>query len=99
MGAVVFGAWGTGIFPGENPSTVWGIASVEAWVLGAVGYVALVAIVRVAVPNVKVWLGFSLPARELTGEGLGGSEPIDVTSESGQAAPVEPAPVTEPVVS
>ena len=99
VGAVVFGAWGTGIFPGENPSTVWGIASVEAWVLGAVGYVVLVAIVRVAVPNVKVWLGFSLPARELTGEGLGGSEPIDVTSESGQAAPVEPAPVTEPVVS
>ena len=97
--AVLFGAWGSGIFPGENPSTYWGIAPVEAWVLGAVGYVALVAIARVVVPNMKAALGFSVPARELTGDGLGGGEPIDVTSESEVPPRVEPVPATEPVVS
>jgi purine-cytosine permease-like protein len=98
--AVLFGAWGSGIFPGEDPTTVWGIAPVEAWLLGSVVYVALVAIVRVAVPNVTAVLGFSAPALEVVGDGVGGSEPIDVASEGELAQRgVSAAPAPEPVAS
>ena len=39
-GAVFFGAWASGIVPGEDPTRLWGIPPLEAWVLGGVTYVA-----------------------------------------------------------
>lgn len=56
---VGFGAYASGIIPGENPSTYWGIPPLEAWLLSAVVYVAGVAITQRVVPDVKHALGFS----------------------------------------
>ena len=61
-------------------------------------YITGVAIVRRSVPNVKAALGFSAPALALVGDGPGGAEPIDVTSEGGfEEVPV--GLVAEPLVS
>jgi purine-cytosine permease-like protein len=60
--AVLFGAWATGIVPGENPNRYWGPAPLLAWLLGAVLYIAFVAIARSVVPRavaLKQVLGFS----------------------------------------
>jgi purine-cytosine permease-like protein len=60
--AVLFGSWGTGIFPGENPNRYWGPAPLEAWILGGILYIVFVAITRAAVPaamGLKRVLGFS----------------------------------------
>lgn len=60
--AVLFGAWGTGIFPGENPNRYWGPAPLAAWALAGALYIAFVAIARSAVPGataLKELLGFS----------------------------------------
>lgn len=60
--AVLFGAWATGIVPGENPNRYWGPAPLLGWILAGVLYIAFVALVRVAVPKasgLKSMLGFS----------------------------------------
>jgi purine-cytosine permease-like protein len=46
--AVFFGAFGSGILPGQSgsPYPSWGIVPFEAWVLAAVLYIALTAIAR-----------------------------------------------------
>lgn len=56
--AVIFGAYGTGIMPGASSSRYWGVAPLEAWLLAAILYIVGVAVVRIAVPNVKQALGF-----------------------------------------
>jgi purine-cytosine permease-like protein len=60
--AVLFGAWATGIVPGENPNRYWGPGPLEAWALSAVLYIVFVAITRAVVPKalpLKQALGFS----------------------------------------
>jgi hypothetical protein len=61
--AVGFGSWASGILPGENPSTYWGIAPVEAWALGCVLYLVGVFIVRFIPAKSHGLLGFSGFAR------------------------------------
>jgi hypothetical protein len=59
---VVFGAYATGIMPGEDPNRYWGPATLIAWVMAAVLYAAFVAIVRSVIPraqSLKAALGFS----------------------------------------
>ena len=60
--AVLFGAWATGIVPGENPNRYWGPAPLLAWALAAVLYIAFVWATRALVPKamaLKETLGFS----------------------------------------
>jgi purine-cytosine permease-like protein len=60
--AVFYGAWATGIVPGENPNRYWGPGPLEGWILAAVLYIAFVWIARAVVPNataLKRFLGFS----------------------------------------
>ncbi|MDT4924791.1 MAG: hypothetical protein QOG01_2504 [Pseudonocardiales bacterium] len=61
--AVGFGSWASGILPGENPSTYWGIAPLEAWTLGCVLYLLGVAVVRFIPTKNHSLLGFSVYAR------------------------------------
>src|SRR5581483_2584519 len=59
---VAFGAYATGIMPGENPNRYWGPATLIAWVMAATLYAVFVAIVRSVVPraqSLKQILGFS----------------------------------------
>ena len=63
LAAVVFGGYGSGIWPGENPSRYWGFVILETWVLAAVLYIVGVAITQVSVgAHLKSALGFSRDA-------------------------------------
>src|ERR671936_93298 len=66
LAAVFFGVTGTASWPHgwiyASPQNSWGPVPLEAWVIAGVLYVALVAIARVAVPNVKAALAFSRQA-------------------------------------
>ena len=86
--AVLFGAYATGIIPGETAGTYWGLAPLETWVLAAVLYIAGVAIVRATASDARSALGFS--KRILKADSVG-TVPVDV---------VDPAPVeVSPAVS
>ncbi len=64
-GAAFFGAWASGIFPGENPNRLWGVPPLEAWALGGAMYIAGVAIARALAPDrIKKALGFSRIVRD-----------------------------------
>jgi hypothetical protein len=91
--AVVFGAWATGIFPGENPDRYWGPAPLLGWILAGVLYLAFVGLARAAVPAVpalKSVLGFS---SVVTDEPLPSSAIVDIATLSengGQPTPRTP---------
>ena len=55
--AVAFGSYGSGIWPGESASRLWGIAPLEAWLLAGLVYLGIVAVVRRG-PSVARALGF-----------------------------------------
>jgi len=78
--AVLFGAWATGIFPGENPDRYWGPAPLLGWILAGVLYLAFVGLARAAVPAVpalKSVLGFS---RVVIDEPLPSSAIVDIAT-------------------
>jgi purine-cytosine permease-like protein len=56
--AVLFGAWGLALFPGQTSAPSLGLVPVEAWLLAAALYLLLVAVVR-PMPNAKALLGFA----------------------------------------
>ena len=59
---VVFGAYATGIFPGESSSRYWGPATLISWAMAGLLYALFVAILRSVVPrahSLKAALGFS----------------------------------------
>jgi hypothetical protein len=56
--AVLFGAWGLALFPGQTTTPSLGLVPVEAWLLAAALYLLLVAAVR-PMPNAKALLGFA----------------------------------------
>src|SRR6266498_1905777 len=62
LAAVLFGAWGLILFPGQTSAPSLGLVPVEAWLLAGVLYVVLVATV-VRLPNAKALLGFAQPLR------------------------------------
>jgi purine-cytosine permease-like protein len=94
-GAVFFGAWASGIVPGEDPTRLWGIPPLEAWVLGGVTYIAGVALTRALARNrLKEALGFSRAVRDET---VPSGAVIDIASLAGVAPstfanPQAPAP-------
>ncbi|MGI8413873.1 MAG: cytosine permease [Solirubrobacteraceae bacterium] len=60
--AVAFGAYATGIMPGENANRYWGPAPLIAWAMAGILYATSVGIIRAAVPSahrLKLLLGFS----------------------------------------
>jgi cytosine permease len=60
--AVFYGAWATGIVPGENANRYWGPGPLEAWVMAGVLYIAFVWITRAIASrseSLKALLGFS----------------------------------------
>lgn len=61
--AVIFGAFATGIFPGEDSSIYWGPAPLEAWALAGALYVIGVAITRAVTKDVEGALGFAYQTR------------------------------------
>jgi purine-cytosine permease-like protein len=64
--AVLFGAWGLALFPGQTSAPSLGLVPVEAWLLAAVLYLILVAAVR-PMPNAKALLGFARHLRQTAG--------------------------------
>jgi cytosine permease len=60
--AVLFGAYATGIVPGEDPNRYWGPGPLEGWALAAVLYIAFVWVARAMVGKadaLKRLMGFS----------------------------------------
>ncbi|HEU0194677.1 MAG TPA: hypothetical protein VH912_19850 [Streptosporangiaceae bacterium] len=55
--AVLFGAWGLMLFPGQSSAPSLGLVPVEAWLLAGVLYLVLAA-VAVRLPNARPLLGF-----------------------------------------
>jgi purine-cytosine permease-like protein len=63
--SVLFGAYATGIIPGEDANRYWGPAPLLAWVLSGLLYVVAVAVARAVVPAgapLKRVLGYSQSA-------------------------------------
>jgi hypothetical protein len=83
--------------PYEDPSRLWGIPPLEAWVLGGVVYVAGVWLVQQLAPaRVKELLGFS---RVVIDEQVPPDAVIDIASVAGVAPGATPrAPMTAPAV-
>jgi purine-cytosine permease-like protein len=61
--AVLFGAWGLQLFPGQSTAPSLGLVPVEAWLLAGLLYVAF-AIAVARLPQRGRLLGFSRPQRE-----------------------------------
>ena len=97
-GAVFFGAWASGIVPGEDGTRLWGIPPLESWVLGGVTYVAGVWLVQQLAPaRVKELLGFS---RVVIDEVVPPEAVIDIASVAGVAPGATPrVPMTAPAIS
>jgi hypothetical protein len=55
--AVLFGAWGLGLLPGQETAPSLGLVAVEAWVIAGLVYAALALLVA-KLPNAKTLLGF-----------------------------------------
>jgi purine-cytosine permease-like protein len=94
-GGVFFGAWASGLVPGEDSTRLWGIPPLEAWALGGVTYIAGVALVRaLAGDRVKQVLGFSSAVID---EVVEPEAVLDIASVSG-VAPGAPrrAPIPTP---
>jgi purine-cytosine permease-like protein len=77
--AVAFGAYGSGIFPGEDPATFWFAPLPEAWALAGIGYIAAVALVQALSKDPIAILGFSRVARDAV---LTPGEIVDIASEA-----------------
>jgi purine-cytosine permease-like protein len=61
--AVLFGAWGLQLFPGQTSAPSLGLVPVEAWIIAGVSYLALAALAA-RLPSAPTVLGF---ARNLDG--------------------------------
>jgi len=64
--ALLFGAWGQGLFPGQTAAPSLGLVPVEAWVLAGALYLALAA-VAARTAAAEVLLGFARPLRRGAG--------------------------------
>jgi hypothetical protein len=64
--ALLFGAWGQQLFPGQTSAPSLGLDPVEAWVLAGVLYLALAALAA-RTANAKALLGYAWPLRREAG--------------------------------
>ncbi len=68
LAAVAFGAWGLGLFPGQESAPSAGLPAVEAWLLAAVIYAAL-AVIAGRSARSAVLLGFTVTEGESADDG------------------------------
>jgi purine-cytosine permease-like protein len=61
LAAVLFGAWGLDLLPGQESAPDLGLVPVEAWVLAGLVYLGLGTLVA-KLPNARTVLGFASPA-------------------------------------
>jgi purine-cytosine permease-like protein len=66
LAALLFGAWGQRLFPGQTSAPSLGPVPVEAWVLAGVLYLALAALAA-RTASAKALLGFARPLRQGVG--------------------------------
>jgi purine-cytosine permease-like protein len=59
--AVLFGAWGLNLLPGQQSAPSLGLVPVEAWLLGGLLYLGL-GLAAAKLPNAKAVLGFANPS-------------------------------------
>jgi purine-cytosine permease-like protein len=59
--AVLFGAWGLGLLPGQQTAPALGLVAVEAWLVAGLVYLAL-ATIAARTANARALLGFAKPA-------------------------------------
>ena len=86
--AVGFGAWGSGLLPGGAPSVNLGVVPLDAWALGAVLYLAGVALSRsLRQVDIQGLLGFSEAARQSSSLYSPGAI-VDVATNSESPAPI-----------
>ncbi|HWF35493.1 MAG TPA: cytosine permease [Solirubrobacteraceae bacterium] len=93
---VAFGAYATGIMPGENANRYWGPATLITWAMSGILYAAFVGIVRAAVPraeDLKHALGFSTLALD---QPYPSSQVIDLATQSESPAE-EPGMTADPL--
>jgi purine-cytosine permease-like protein len=64
--ALLFGAWGQQLFPGQTSAPPLGLVPVQAWVLAGVLYLALAAVVA-RTAGARALLGFARPLRREAG--------------------------------
>ena len=83
LAAVFFGVTGSASWPHgwieAVPPNSWGPVPLESWLIAGIGYVALVAVARVLVPNMKEALAFS---RQALAANVPGDAVVDVASEA-----------------
>jgi purine-cytosine permease-like protein len=77
--AVLFGAWGLVLFPGQDSAPNLGLVAPEAWIMAGLLYLGLAA-VAARMPGTTTILGFQRSARSADPDGLGG---VAVTAPSG----------------
>jgi purine-cytosine permease-like protein len=81
--AVFYGVTGSASWPNgwleSAPPNGWGPVPLESWLIAGIGYVALVALVRLVAPNVRSALAFSRPAlaAQVPGDAI-----VDIASEA-----------------
>lgn len=63
LAALLFGAWGLGLLPGQETTPSLGLVPVEAWLLAGVIYAVLAAVVA-RIPSATSVLGFRRPEGE-----------------------------------
>ncbi|HEX8135296.1 MAG TPA: hypothetical protein VF880_17930, partial [Actinomycetes bacterium] len=64
--ALLFGAWGQQLFPGQTSAPSLGLVPVEAWILAGVLYLILAALVA-RTADAEALLGFARPLRREAG--------------------------------
>ena len=95
LAAVFYGVTGSASLPHgwleSTPPNSWGPVPLESWLIAGALYVALVAVARAVVPNVKSALAFS---RQALAAAVPPDAVVDLASEAeGRAAPATaPAP-------
>jgi purine-cytosine permease-like protein len=93
--AAALGGYGSGIWPGEDPTRYWGFLILETWLLAAMLYIVGVAITQaVAGARVKEALGFS---KDALAEPVPPGAIVDIASVEGEAPEtisIQPAPAT-----
>jgi purine-cytosine permease-like protein len=94
LAAVFFGVTGSASWPHgwleSAPPNSWGPVPLESWLIAGALYVALVAVARSVVPNVKQALAFS---REALAAAVPPGAVVDLASEAeGEVVAVTPAP-------
>jgi purine-cytosine permease-like protein len=93
--SVLYGAWATGIIPGENANRYWGPAPLEAWVMSGVLYIAAVAIARALITDsraLKRSLAFAKPVLDAP---IPSQAIVDMATEA-EAGPPPSPPVAAP---